>query len=119
MTDTSKTTDRITITPAPGTVVVRAGGAVIAESARALSLAETGHAPVFYLPREDVGMEFLDRSDTTTHCPYKGDASYFHFIAKSGPIRDAAWSYEEPLADVAAIKDHLAFYGDKVTIEVL
>lgn len=109
----------ITIRPAPGTIVIRAGGAVIAESAGALILEETGHAPVYYLPRADVGMEFFERSETLTHCPHKGDATHYSFAGKSTPIKDAAWSYEAPIAAMAEIKGHLAFYGNKLTIETL
>ena len=108
---------KITIQPAAGTIVVRAGGAVIAESTNALTLSEEGHADVWYLPRADVGMEFFERSEKVTHCPWKGDATHFHFAGKSQPIQDAAWSYDAPLEAVAQIKDHLAFYGDKLTVE--
>lgn len=109
----------LTITPAIGTVVVRAGGAVIAESAHALELREGSYPPVYYLPRGDIGMAFLERSTTTSTCPHKGAASYFHIMAKSGPIRDAAWSYEAPIGAAAAIAGHLAFYPSKATIEVI
>ena len=109
--------DHITITPATGTWVVRAGGAVIGESQNALELREGGHDPVIYFPRGDIAMAFLDASDTKTTCPHKGEASYFSIIAKSGAIRDAAWSYEDPKDGVAEIKDHLAFYTDHVAVE--
>ena len=111
--------EKFTITPAEGTIVIRAGGAVVAESTKALVLSETGYDPVYYLPRADAGMEFLERSATRTRCPHKGEATHYDFIAKSGPIRDAAWSYEDPLPGAEAIKGHLAFYADKVTIERL
>lgn len=110
---------KITMSPAGGTVVVRAGGAVIAESTRAIRLAEEGHAPVYYIPREDIGMEFLDRSEKRSTCPHKGEASYFHIMAKSGAIEDAAWSYEEPANGMEAIKGMLAFYSDRVAVELL
>lgn len=109
---------RITITPAEGTWVIRAGGAVIGESTRALELAEEGLEPVIYFPRDDVAMAFLDRTDRSTHCPYKGDAAYFSIVAKSMTYENAVWTYEAPLDDVASIKDHLAFYAvDGVTVE--
>ena len=76
----------ITITTAPGTWVVRAGGAVIGETTRALELHETGHAPVIYFPRDDIGMAFLDRSEKITTCPSKGEATHFDIVAKSGAI---------------------------------
>ena len=109
--------DHIKIRPAGGTWVVRAGGAVLGESKNALELIEGEYPPVIYFPRDDIAMAFLDSSDTTSHCPYKGDARYFSIIAKSGAIKDAVWSYEDPKDGVAEIKDHLAFYTSKVTVE--
>ena len=109
--------DHIKVRPASGTWVVRAAGAVLGESTNALELTEGGYPPVIYFPRADIAMAFLDASDKSSHCPYKGDAQYFSIVAKSGPIADAAWSYENPIADVAEIKDHLAFYTNKVAVE--
>ncbi|MCH8951581.1 MAG: DUF427 domain-containing protein [Proteobacteria bacterium] len=111
--------EKFTITPATGVHVVRAGGAVIAETSRALILREAGCEPVVYFPREDAGMEFLDPSDTRTTCPHKGEATHYHIAAKSGPIKDAAWSYETPLAEAGAIAGYVAFYGEKAIIEAL
>ncbi len=111
--------EKFTITPATGVYVMRAGGAVLAETSRALILHEAGLEPVVYFPRADAGMEFLDPSDTRTTCPHKGEATHYHIAAKSGPIRDAAWSYEAPLAGAAAIAGYLAFYGEKATVEAL
>ncbi len=108
----------ITITKAPGKWVVRAAGAVIGESSSALTLQEGKYPEVVYFPREDIEMAFLDSTDKSTHCPHKGDASYFTIAAKSGPLENTAWSYEAPREDVARIKDHLAFStGEKVTVE--
>ncbi len=109
--------DHIKIRPASGTWVVRAAGAVIGESTRALELTEGDYPPVIYFPRDDLAMAFLDASDTTTTCHHKGVASYFTVVAKSGPIPDAAWSYEDPKPSVVEIKDHLAFYHDKIAVE--
>jgi len=111
--------DGIRILPADGLWVVRAGGAVIGESEAALELLEGGLPPVIYFPRADVGMAFLDASDTRTHCPTKGDASYYSIQTKSTLIRDAAWSYEDPIPSAGAIRGYLAFYPDKVTLERL
>ena len=110
---------KFTVTPATGVHVVRAGGAVIAETSRALILREAGCEPVVYFPREDAGMEFLDPSDTRTTCPHKGEATHYHIAAKSGPIKDAAWSYQSPLAEAGAIAGFVAFYGEKAIIEAL
>ncbi|SIS68367.1 Uncharacterized conserved protein, DUF427 family [Roseivivax lentus] len=112
--------DDIMIRPADGTWVVRAGGAVIGESNAALELTEGNHDPVIYFPREDIGMAFLDRTDTTTTCPEKGVASYYSIMSKSRTYDDAVWTYEEPKDAVAKIKDHLAFHvQDGVTVEQL
>lgn len=108
----------ITIEPAAGTIVARAGGAVIAESTQALILRESGYDPVFYFPRSDA-IAFCDPSQTRTHCPHKGEASYFHVATKSGPIQDAAWSYETPLDGVSKIAGHIAFGHEKVAVESL
>ena len=111
--------EHIRIREAKGTWVVRAGGAVIGESRRALELTEGSHAPVIYFPRDDIAMAFLDRSAKQTVCPHKGAASYYTIMAKSGPIADAAWSYESPVDGMEAIQGHIAFYPDKVTVERL
>ena len=109
---------KITIRKADGTWSVRAGGAVLGESADALELVEGDLPPVIYFPRGDLAMAFMDATDKTTHCPHKGDASYFSVVTKSTTLKDVAWSYEDPKDEVARIKDHVAFYsGDTVTVE--
>ncbi len=109
----------ITIRPATGTWVVRAAGAVIAETTDALELVEGGGAPVIYIPRADIAMAFLEPSDTRTTCPHKGEASYYSVISSAEAVKDAAWSYETPHEAVAQIAGHLAFYTDKVAVEEL
>ncbi len=109
--------DHIKIRPASGTWVVRAGGAVLGESDRALELSEGDYPPVTYFPMEDIATAFIEPSDRTSTCPYKGDARYFSIIAKSGEIKDAAWSYADPKEDVAQIKGYIAFYTNKVAVE--
>ncbi len=110
---------KITIEPFAGTVSIRAGGAVLAESMDALVLREERYPPVYYLPRKDAGIEFLDRSGMQTVCPYKGEAMHFHLVVKSGTIENAAWSYEDPIAGAEAIAGHIAYYADKVTVSVI
>ena len=108
----------IKIRPATGTWVIRAAGAVIGESTNALELTEGDYPPVIYFPRGDIAMAFLDQTDQTSSCPFKGSATYFTIVAKSGPIKNVGWSYETHKAEVAAIKDHIAFYtNEKVTVE--
>ncbi len=110
--------NHITIRPASGSWSIRAGGAVIGESSAALELSEGDRAPVIYFPRSDIAMAFLDRTEHSTHCPHKGDASYFSIMSKSKTYANAVWSYEDPKDDVSEIKDYLAFYEqDGVTVE--
>ncbi|MBN8810340.1 MULTISPECIES: DUF427 domain-containing protein [unclassified Sphingomonas] len=97
-------------------VVVRAAGRVIADTRRALELREANYPPVLYIPRADADMASLQRTDHASYCPYKGEASYFSIRGGAG---NAVWSYEAPHAAVAEIRDHLAFYPDRVeAIEV-
>ena len=109
--------DTLSIEPADGHYVLRAGGAVIGETDRAVWLHEAGHDPRLYFPRDDVAMDFMDKSETTTHCPPKGDASYYSVVSKSTTIRDACWSFETPLPGADSIAGMLAFYEDKVAVE--
>lgn len=110
----------ITIRKSDGNWTVRAGGAVLGESSNALELSEGDYPAVIYFPREDIATAFLDRTEKTTHCPHKGDATYFSIVTKSKTIENAVWSYETPKEDVARIKDHLAFYeSDELTVEKL
>ncbi|MGL5011391.1 MAG: DUF427 domain-containing protein [Paracoccaceae bacterium] len=107
----------ITITPAGGTVTVRANGAVIGETTKALELREGSYGPVIYVPREDMAMALLDASSRTSTCPHKGRASYYSIVTPAGTLADAVWSYEDPIPAVAEIAGHLAFYTDRVTVE--
>lgn len=109
--------DHIRIRPVEGTWSVRAGGAILAETARALELTEGDHPPVIYFPREDIAMAFLDPGSRTSVCPWKGAAEYFTIATKNGPIVDAAWSYPAPKPGVAMIAGHIAFYPEKATVE--
>ena len=111
--------EHIKIRPAKGTWVVRAKGAVLAESVDALELSEGEYAPVIYFPRDDVAMAFLEKTASSTTCPHKGAATYYAIHSKSGVMPDAAWSYETPVKAVDAISGYLAFFGDKVTVEQL
>ena len=95
-------------------VVVTVAGHVVADTREALTLRESHYPAVQYIPRKDVDMTLLTRTDRTTYCPYKGDASYFSIPVGGERSIDAVWSYEAPYAAVAGIKDHLAFYPDRV-----
>lgn len=111
--------DHIKIRPASGTWVVRASGAVLGESAKALELSEGTYPPVIYFPREDIAMSFLEQTTSTTRCPHKGAATYFTVSGPDGDAIDAAWSYEAPLEEVSAIAGYIAFYSDRVAVEKL
>jgi uncharacterized protein (DUF427 family) len=100
-------------------VVVTVGGSVIADTRCALTLREASYPAVQYIPRRDVDMTLLTRTERSTYCPYKGDASYFSIPSGGERAVDAVWSYEAPYAAVADIKDYLAFYPNRVdAIEV-
>ncbi|HUQ24256.1 MAG TPA: DUF427 domain-containing protein [Burkholderiales bacterium] len=109
-----KPAPHIRTAPAGGTVRVTFKGELIAESRDALALKEGAYPTVYYIPRKDVKMERLARTSHKTHCPFKGDASYYSL--KDGP-ENAVWSYEQPFDEMAAIKDGLAFYPDKFEIK--
>lgn len=110
-------TDDIQIREMPGTWVVRAGGAVLGETRRAIELSKSGADPVIYFPREDLAMAMLDPSPTRSMSPDNGEAVYFSIQAKSGLIADAGWSYEAPGDAALAIAGHIAFFDDKATVE--
>jgi uncharacterized protein (DUF427 family) len=106
----------ITIEPASERVVVRFGDTVVADTRKALVLREASYKPVLYIPREDAKLAQFERSDRKTHCPYKGDASYFHLVANGTRAENAVWTYESPFPAMASIAHHVAFYPDKVTV---
>ena len=107
----------ITITSNPKRVRVSAGGVIIADTTRALTLKEARYPAVQYVPRADANMELLERTERTTHCPYKGDASYFNIKANGATLENSIWTYENPFPAMEEIAGHLAFYPDKVKIE--
>jgi uncharacterized protein (DUF427 family) len=106
----------ITITANPRRVTVTVEDRTIADTARSLVLRESDYPPVIYVPREDVDMAQVERTESRTYCPYKGDASYFAITSEDGLLYDAVWSYESPHPPVAEIAGHLALYPDRVQI---
>ncbi len=104
---------RLEFEPSPRRVRVEFGGETIADSSD-MRLMHEGTIPVYYFPRQDVRMEFLEKSALTTHCPYKGDASYYGIRAGGKVSEDAIWSYEDPFDEMAEIKDYVAFYWGRV-----
>jgi len=108
----------ITIEPSADRVIVRAGGATLADSTATLVLREANYPPVRYIPLADIDQALLAPSDTSTYCPYKGDASYRSITTDPDRGTDAVWFYDEPYAAVEPIRDHVAFYANRVEITV-
>jgi uncharacterized protein (DUF427 family) len=106
----------ITVKPNPGRIIVTLNGQTIADSRNALTLREASYPAVHYIPRADVDMALLGRTDHASYCPYKGDASYFSMPSGGERLINAVWSYETPYDAVDGIKDHLAFYADRFEI---
>ena len=98
----------------PSRVVVLVGGRIVADSTQALTLREAKYPAVQYIPRKDVDMSLLQRTDHATYCPYKGDCAYYSIRSGGERSTNAVWTYEAPYAAVAEIKDHLAFYPHRV-----
>lgn len=107
----------ITVEPNPSRVVVKVGDRVVADTTRAQALSEAGYPAVQYIPREDVDLSGLARTEHETYCPYKGSASYYSITSLGTDGDNVVWTYEEPYDAVAEIKDHLAFYPNRVTVE--
>jgi uncharacterized protein (DUF427 family) len=107
----------ITIAANPKRIRVSLDGVVIADSTNALMLKEANYPAVNYVPRKDANMALLARTERVTHCPYKGDASYFSIVADGKRVENAIWTYETPFPAMTEISGHLAFYPDKVKIE--
>jgi uncharacterized protein (DUF427 family) len=104
----------ITIERNPARVTVIVAGRVIADTRNALILREASYPPVQYIPRADIDMSLLERTQHATYCPYKGDCSYYSIPSGGAKSANAVWTYEAAYPAVAAINEHLAFYPDRV-----
>jgi uncharacterized protein (DUF427 family) len=112
-------THPITIHPTGSRVTVRVGGVAVADTDRALSLAEASYPVVQYIPLEDVDQGLLHRTATQSYCPYKGDASYYSVATPDGATEaDIIWEYEEPYDAVKEIAGHVAFYANRAEISI-
>ena len=109
---------RIDISPYPHRARVRRGDVVIAESDRALLLAESDHADQLYFPHADIRWEALEPTDHHTTCPFKGQADYWSLTAGDEPMANVVWAYPDPFEEVVGIADHYGFYADRLTVEV-
>ena len=109
----------ITVTPTEGRVVVKVAGTVVADTRAALTLQESTYPAVQYIPLADVDTSLLEPTETQSYCPYKGDASYYSILAGGAKAVDAIWEYKQPREAVAEIKEHVAFYPNRVdSIEI-
>ena len=109
----------IAIEPATEHVRVTFAGKVVADTRRALVLREAAYKPVFYIPREDAQAALLEKTTNATHCPYKGDASYYSIKVGDRTAENAIWSYETPFPAMKEITGYIAFYPNRVdAIEV-
>lgn len=108
----------ITVEPTGRRVTVTVNGEVVAQTDAALTLRESTYPAVQYVPLADVSPDALQPSDTTTYCPYKGEASYYDVVVGGETVADAMWTYGEPYPAVGAIGGHVAFYPDKADVAV-
>jgi uncharacterized protein (DUF427 family) len=104
----------IAVEPNPARIVVSIAGRVLADTQNALTLREADYPPVQYIPLEDVDRSLIQETDHTSYCPFKGDAGYYSIPAGGERSVNAIWTYRDPHAAVAEIKDHVAFYPDRV-----
>jgi uncharacterized protein (DUF427 family) len=109
----------ITVRKNPDRVVVKVNGQVVADTRSALSLQESNYPAVQYIPRADVDFSQLERTEYTTYCPYKGEASYYSVLPRGKAGTNAVWTYEQPYDAVADIRDHVAFYTELVDLEII
>ncbi|MEO3429509.1 DUF427 domain-containing protein [Pelagibius sp. CAU 1746] len=110
-----------TVSMAGETLVAKLGAATIASSDRAMILEEVNgekaYPPVVYFPLDDIDADALEATDHRTHCPIKGDASYYTVKGDGQRLENAAWTYRDPLPLVGAVKNYVAFYPGKVSVE--
>lgn len=109
-----KAEERLRFERSPKRIRVMVNGKTVADTLVAELVLEKGHQPVYYFPREDVRMDYFERSEHRSACPFKGDARYWHLNVGARRVEDAIWSYEEPLPAAEPIRQYLAFYWDKV-----
>lgn len=105
---------RLQVAPCASRITVRFQDQTIADSADVLIMRETNHAPVYYFPRKDVAMNLLEPTDHRSHCPFKGNANYWTLHVGGREAQNVAWSYEDPFDEALVVKDHIAFYWDKM-----
>jgi len=101
----------------PERIIITVNGQIIADTQRALTLQEAHYPPVQYIPRQDINMQLLTRTNKVTYCAYKGDCAYYALAEEGETPVEMAWTYEAPYEAVLVIKDYIAFYPDRVEIK--
>ncbi len=104
----------VILEPSPRRVRIEFNGEMIADTTHARMLYEDGHLPMYYVPMDDVRMDLLHKTDHSTHCPHKGDASYWTIKVGDRESENAVWGYEDPLPQQPGLKGLVAFYWDRV-----
>ena len=107
---------RVDILARRNRVTVTVDGEILADSVRTLLVDEQDHGLVFYFPPGDVRLDRFEADDRTSHCPYKGDASYRRLARDGGAV--LSWSYEDPFPEVARLAGYCAFFQDAVDLRV-
>jgi uncharacterized protein (DUF427 family) len=108
----------ISVVPTPSRVIVTVDGKIVADTTSALTLQEASYPPVQYIPMADVDQSLIRRTETSTYCPFKGDASYYTIVTPDRELADAVWSYQKPYPAVDVIAGHVAFYPQHVELTV-
>jgi uncharacterized protein (DUF427 family) len=110
--------DRIVLSDAGGRVAIHAGAQPVAASDRAIRLSERGYPPRYYLPADSLVAARLFEAALRTHCPYKGDACYYHLLLANDRLDEAAWVYPTPYEQMQAIAGYIAFDHPALTVQV-
>jgi adenylate cyclase len=109
---------RVDLVREGGRVRIGFNGITVADSADVVTVKETGHDPVLYFPREDVRTDLLRPTEHHSHCPFKGQASYWTLAAGDRSAENLVWSYEEPYDETMGLRGLMAFYADRVEVSV-
>ncbi len=104
----------IEILPTSKHIQIEVNGLIVVDCKNVLLMREQNHKPVYYFPQADVKMALFQSTDHSTHCPFKGNASYWTLAAGERVVEDVMWSYETPCDEVKAIKNYVAFYRDRI-----
>lgn len=97
--------------PTDAHIVIEHRGRVIADSRAAIRTLETSHPPSYYFPRDDITPGILRRGEGSSFCEWKGAATYWDLVLGEDVLPSVGWSYAQPTAAFAGLRDHVAFYA--------